>query len=224
MDIEGVEIEALEGSLSLLSSHKPRFAIASYHLRDGRRTAETLEQMFRSAGYLAETGFPVSSDDLRQRGNPAMIAPNPKLTAIPLPSGMPDADAPPARIPIAKGSTRLNFYWTLAGNILYALCQWAMFSLIAKLDFPAMLGDYALALAISTPLVLLASAPRIIQITAHDAEFTFGDYTLSRLAVLAVGVFVVGLIGALSHYDRLTIAVIGLVMAAKVFDSLSDGV
>jgi len=54
-DIEGVEIEALEGSLSLLSSHKPRFAIASYHLRDGRRTAETLEQMFRSAGYLAET-------------------------------------------------------------------------------------------------------------------------------------------------------------------------
>jgi len=66
-----------------------------------------------------------------------------------------------------------------------------MFSLIAKLTSPAMLGDYALALAISTPLVLLASAPRIIQITAHDGRsFTFGDYTLSRLAVLAVGVFV----------------------------------
>jgi FkbM family methyltransferase len=57
MDIEGAELEAVEGAISLLSPYKPRFSIASYHVRDGRRTADALEDMFKSAGYEAETGF-----------------------------------------------------------------------------------------------------------------------------------------------------------------------
>jgi O-antigen/teichoic acid export membrane protein len=125
---------------------------------------------------------------------------------------------------IGRQSTRTNFYWTLAGNVIYAACQWATYSLIAKLGSPAMLGGYALALAITTPAVLLASGPKFIQITAHDTEFTFGDYMLSRLVILTGGTVVIGLIAFLSHYDAATMAVIGLVTAAKVFDSLSDGV
>lgn len=58
MDIEGAEIEAIEGAGSVLSILKPRFAIASYHRRNGRPTADKLEQMFRESGYDSTTGFP----------------------------------------------------------------------------------------------------------------------------------------------------------------------
>jgi FkbM family methyltransferase len=50
MDIEGAEI--------VLSTLKPKFAIASYHRRNGRPTAETLERLFREVGYSSITGFP----------------------------------------------------------------------------------------------------------------------------------------------------------------------
>src|SRR5262249_39553655 len=87
-----------------------------------------------------------------------------------------------------------------------------------------MVGQFSLALAITTPVVLLSGAPRFIQITAHEGEFGFGDYTAARTAVLAVGAMGVAIIALLSGYDASTAAVIALVMAAKVFDSLSDGV
>jgi hypothetical protein len=58
MDIEGAEIEAIEGAGSVLSTLKPKFAIASYHRRNGRPTAETLERLFREVGYSSITGFP----------------------------------------------------------------------------------------------------------------------------------------------------------------------
>jgi FkbM family methyltransferase len=58
MDIEGSELEAVEGVLELLSALRPKFAIASYHQRDGRLTAGRLEEIFRSVGYRATTGYP----------------------------------------------------------------------------------------------------------------------------------------------------------------------
>jgi FkbM family methyltransferase len=59
MDIEGAEIEAVEGATDVIRRFRPRFAIASYHLRDGGPTSERLEEMFRARGYQAETGFEV---------------------------------------------------------------------------------------------------------------------------------------------------------------------
>jgi FkbM family methyltransferase len=58
MDIEGAEIEAIQGASSMLSNFKPRFAIASYHIRNGRPTAADLEPFFRESGYTVITGFP----------------------------------------------------------------------------------------------------------------------------------------------------------------------
>jgi hypothetical protein len=48
-DIEAAEIEAIEGAGSVLSVFKPRFAIASYHRRNGRPAANKLEQLFRES-------------------------------------------------------------------------------------------------------------------------------------------------------------------------------
>jgi FkbM family methyltransferase len=58
MDIEGAEIEVLEGAGERLRTHRGRFAIASYHPRDGAVTARRLEPMLRAAGFVAETGHP----------------------------------------------------------------------------------------------------------------------------------------------------------------------
>ena len=58
MDIEGAELEAIEGARPILVSTRPRFAIASYHLREGRSTAARLETIFRELRYDVVTEFP----------------------------------------------------------------------------------------------------------------------------------------------------------------------
>ena len=58
MDIEGAEVEVIGGASSILSKYKPRFAIASYHVRAGKQTSEILRPIFLSLEYHVETGFP----------------------------------------------------------------------------------------------------------------------------------------------------------------------
>jgi FkbM family methyltransferase len=58
MDIEGAEVEVIEAMLPLLAHVAPRFAIASYHLRDGQRTSELISPWFERAGFSVETGYP----------------------------------------------------------------------------------------------------------------------------------------------------------------------
>lgn len=51
MDIEGAEIEALDGAEGLVEGLSPRFAIASYHLRDGVQTRAAIAKRLRGWGY-----------------------------------------------------------------------------------------------------------------------------------------------------------------------------
>jgi FkbM family methyltransferase len=51
MDIEGAEIEALEGAAEVLRRYHPRLLIQAYHQRDGMRTFE------RCARYLIKFGY-----------------------------------------------------------------------------------------------------------------------------------------------------------------------
>ena len=62
MDIEGAELNAIEGLVNLPAALRPRFAIASYHFVDGpddpRRTWQLLEPRLRELNYSVETGNP----------------------------------------------------------------------------------------------------------------------------------------------------------------------
>jgi FkbM family methyltransferase len=58
IDVEGAELEIIQSALPMLAGKGPRFAIASYHVVDGRQTSGSLEEMFKSIGYQAETGSP----------------------------------------------------------------------------------------------------------------------------------------------------------------------
>ncbi|MEZ4856616.1 MAG: FkbM family methyltransferase [Gelidibacter sp.] len=55
MDIEGAELEAVEGCRELIKKLKPNFAIASYHMVDGEPTYIKLETFFKSIGYPVKT-------------------------------------------------------------------------------------------------------------------------------------------------------------------------
>ena len=58
MDVEGAELQIVEGARSLPHRLRPAFAIASYHVVDGVPTSTTLERVFREMGYACSTGNP----------------------------------------------------------------------------------------------------------------------------------------------------------------------
>jgi len=55
MDIEGAEIEALDGCVETIKTLKPNFAIASYHIVNGERTHIKVEQFFKTMNYPFKT-------------------------------------------------------------------------------------------------------------------------------------------------------------------------
>ena len=61
MDIEGAEIEALDGCVETIKNLKPNFAIASYHIVNNEKTYIKVEQFFASLNYPHKT--------VRFRGN-----------------------------------------------------------------------------------------------------------------------------------------------------------
>src|SRR2546425_157717 len=67
---------------------------------------------------------------------------------------------------VAPRSLRANFSWTLAGNVVYAACQWGMLIVLARLGSPTMLGQFALGLAVTTPVIIFANLQlRAVQTT-----------------------------------------------------------
>ena len=96
-----------------------------------------------------------------------MDAPDPILVA--------PREMPPLRL-------RAGFAWTVAGNVVYGASQWGMLSLIAKLGSGEMLGQYALALAVATPVAMLAHLNlRAVLATDMERRHAFHDYLAVRL-------------------------------------------
>jgi len=55
MDIEGAEIEALDGCVEVIKQFKPNFAIASYHIVNGQPTYLKVEDFFKKIKYPYKT-------------------------------------------------------------------------------------------------------------------------------------------------------------------------
>ena len=88
----------------------------------------------------------------------------------------------PEKLSIPRLSLRKNFSWTLAGNIIYAACQWGMLIILAKLGSAEMVGQFALGLAITAPIIMFADLNlRHVQATDAQEEYHFRDYLGLRL-------------------------------------------
>ena len=118
---------------------------------------------------------------------------------------------------------RENFAWTLAGNAIYAACQWGILVTIAKFGTPAMLGQFALGLALAAPVFMLTSLQlRAVLVTDSRDQYRLGHYLAPRLLGTAVGLLVIAVFLLASRFHGSTAIVVLLVALAKAVDTLSD--
>lgn len=118
---------------------------------------------------------------------------------------------------------RRNFSWTFVGNALYAAAQWGMLTALAKLGTPEMVGQFALGLAITAPVILFANL-QLLAVQATDArdQYHFADYLTLRLVTTLLALMVISGIVYVAGYRRETALVILLVGLAKAFEAVSD--
>lgn len=85
-----------------------------------------------------------------------------------------------------------NFAWTLAGNVVYAGCQWGILIAIAKLGTPAMVGQFALGLAVCAPVFMFTSLQlRAVLATDAGDEYRLGNYLALRILGTGIGLAVI---------------------------------
>lgn len=120
-------------------------------------------------------------------------------------------------------SLRRNFLWTLAGNTVYAGCQWGMLIILAKLGSPEVVGQFTFALAVTAPVLMLTNLQlRAVQATDARLEYHFGHYLTLRLLTIVAALLIIDGITGLGSYcwdTKLIILTVGL---AKAIEAISD--
>ncbi len=120
-------------------------------------------------------------------------------------------------------SLRRNAAWMFVGNAAYAGCQWAMLVVLAKLGNPVMVGQFVLALAITTPVMAFFMLQlRSVQATDARREYQFGDYLGLRLLAVVMAMAAVAGICLTSGYSQTTMLIILAAGASAAIDSISD--
>jgi O-antigen/teichoic acid export membrane protein len=126
---------------------------------------------------------------------------------------------PSMSVATAGLSLTRNFSWTLAANLVYSGCQWAILVVIAKMGTVTMVGEFAFALALVSPVVLFANqALRALLATDAQKEFRFADYLGYRLVSTAFALVIIFLLFSSRPY-RLIILSVSL---AKALDAIAD--
>jgi O-antigen/teichoic acid export membrane protein len=116
-----------------------------------------------------------------------------------------------------------NLLWSLAGDTTYAASQWAMVVVIAKLGSTEMVGQFALGLAITAPVMILSGLSlRAIQATDAKSEYEFGEYLALRLGTTVCGVMVLTGLTLVGDYGAGTTAVILWIGLAKAIEAISE--
>lgn len=129
-------------------------------------------------------------------------------------------DPTPERVEPAP-SLPVSFGWVATGNLLYAVCQWAILVVLAKVGDAAMVGEYALALAITAPVVLLLGA-NLRSLVATDAQgsYSFNEYLAFRLLTTAAALVVI--VALTVTVPRSSFGVLLAVGVAKAIEAISD--
>ncbi|AFY30780.1 lipopolysaccharide biosynthesis protein [Calothrix sp. PCC 7507] len=112
---------------------------------------------------------------------------------------------------------------TFIGNAVYTACQWGMLMVLAKFGSSAMVGQFALGIAITAPVFMLTNLQlRSVQITETKKQYCFSDYLGLRLISSTLALLVITIISILGGYRWETSIVIFLVGVAKGLESISD--
>jgi O-antigen/teichoic acid export membrane protein len=124
----------------------------------------------------------------------------------------------------ASGPTlRGDFFWTFLGNGIYAACQWAVLVLLAKTGSPELVGRYALAVAIATPVITFATFQlRSVQVTDIREQHSFGDYLGFRVWTMLAAMVALTIICIAFRYPAASVGLIEILGTALALEALSD--
>jgi O-antigen/teichoic acid export membrane protein len=113
--------------------------------------------------------------------------------------------------------------WTVVGNLVLTAGQWACVAVIAKLLGPADVGVFALAAAVTAPLLVLTQLQlRIVLATDVRYRARLADYVQVRIVSSVVLVALVAAVAVVGGYDARTRDALLLFGLAKAFDAVSD--
>jgi O-antigen/teichoic acid export membrane protein len=125
--------------------------------------------------------------------------------------------------PITVPPLRVSFSWTFAGNGVYTAAQFGIILVLAKLGSPTLVGEYALAIAISAPVFMLTNLQlRTVQATDACSEHEFRHYFTLRLLASLGGIGIATSVAMISRYSHSTVMIVFLLSIAKAIESVSD--
>jgi O-antigen/teichoic acid export membrane protein len=118
---------------------------------------------------------------------------------------------------------KIDFTWVLAGNGLYSACQWLIVLVLAKLGTSEQVGEYALGLAISGPIILFANL-QLRSLLASDVieRFRFNQYLTFRLLSLGLALIVVAAVATFATDTLRRAGIVLLVAAAQSLEFVSE--
>lgn len=117
-----------------------------------------------------------------------------------------------------KFPASFNAFLLIGG--LYAASQWATLVVISRMGGAENLGQYAVALAMCGPVMMLARLNmRTVQATDANNEYNFGDYALAR-AILTFGGF--GVIAGYSIFNYSSLSAMFVILGVALFKSIES--
>lgn len=120
-------------------------------------------------------------------------------------------------------SVKLNCAFLFIGNLVYAACQWGILVVYAKLGTPELVGQFALATAVITPVIMFTNLHlRALISTDAAGRYHLDDFLAIRFFSIAVFIPVILLLGLLFFRDHGIMAVLMVLAAAKAIESVSD--
>lgn len=122
-----------------------------------------------------------------------------------------------------NNSLMKNFSWSFIGNLIYALTQWFLIVIIAKLGSPYDAGVYSLGLAISAPFIMFINFNfRALQSTDLSSKYGFTSFKAIRVLGILFFLFVFLILIIISNYSFDVMIVLFLIALSKIVESFSD--
>lgn len=123
----------------------------------------------------------------------------------------------------SAGTLRASAAWMSAGMAVYSACQWAMVAVLAKAGTVEMVGRYAFAIAMTTPVLMLAQLNlRAVLTTDTGAAHDFRNYRDLRLTAMAAAMLIIAA-WSTAATDPLVILLAGLGQAVEWISDTYQG-
>ena len=121
---------------------------------------------------------------------------------------------------LAPVSLRVNVSWMLIGRAIYHGCQFVLLAVVARLASPEVAGQYILGLAVTAPIMMLASLQlHVAQCTDQRDQFSFAEYFALRVLCVALASGVATTVAF--FFPSATLIIIAMAIA-KSTESISD--